>query len=97
LSKLPNQPRKNGELVFEAPWESRAFGLAMALTDDGRLPFEDFRSQLVECITAEPDHPYYEQWLEAFETAVVTAGLVGKKELARRTGEFASLEREEAF
>ena len=23
-------PRRNGELVFEAPWESRAFGLAAA-------------------------------------------------------------------
>ena len=26
-------PRKNGELVFEAPWEGRAFGLAVALSD----------------------------------------------------------------
>ena len=24
-------PRDNGELVFAAPWESRAFGLALAL------------------------------------------------------------------
>ena len=28
-------PRSNGELVFAAPWESRAFGLAMALHDGG--------------------------------------------------------------
>jgi hypothetical protein len=25
-------PRDNGELVFAAPWESQAFGLALALT-----------------------------------------------------------------
>ena len=25
-------PRKNGELVFEAPWEGRAFGIAVALS-----------------------------------------------------------------
>lgn len=24
-------PRRNGELVFEAPWQGRAFGLALAL------------------------------------------------------------------
>ena len=26
-------PRANGELVFEAPWESRAFGIAIALVE----------------------------------------------------------------
>ncbi len=26
-------PRRNGEPVFEAPWESRAFGLAAAYLD----------------------------------------------------------------
>ena len=27
-------PRSNGELIFDAPWEGRAFGLAVALNDD---------------------------------------------------------------
>ena len=26
-------PRSNGELVFEAPWESRSFGMAVALSE----------------------------------------------------------------
>ena len=26
-------PRENGELVFQAPWEARAFGLAVALNE----------------------------------------------------------------
>ena len=30
-------PRANGELVFEAPWESRAFGVAVALHESGAL------------------------------------------------------------
>ena len=30
-------PRKNGELVFEAPWEARAFGLAVALVGNTAL------------------------------------------------------------
>ena len=30
-------PRDNGELVFAAPWESRAFGLALALNEAGLI------------------------------------------------------------
>ncbi len=30
-------PRKNGELVFAAPWEGRAFGLAVLLSEKGAL------------------------------------------------------------
>ena len=39
-------PRKNGELVFEAPWEARAFGLAVALNDSGLYPWRDFSQRL---------------------------------------------------
>ena len=28
-------PRRNGELAFEAPWESRLFGVTMALVRSG--------------------------------------------------------------
>ena len=43
-------PRSNGELVFAAPWESRAFGLAMALHDGGLFEWEDFRQQLIAAV-----------------------------------------------
>jgi len=39
-------PRKNGELVFEAPWEARAFGLAVALNEAGVYPWRDFSQGL---------------------------------------------------
>ena len=29
-------PRNNGELVFESPWEGRAFSVAVGLTNAGR-------------------------------------------------------------
>ena len=29
-------PRKNGELVFQALWEGRVFGIAVALSDQRR-------------------------------------------------------------
>ena len=40
-------PRKNGELVFEEPWEGRAFGLAVAMNEGGVYDWADFRDRLV--------------------------------------------------
>ena len=39
-------PRHNGTLVFEAPWEARAFGLAVALNEAGVYPWRDFSQGL---------------------------------------------------
>ena len=39
-------PRQNGALVFEAPWEARAFGLAVALNEAGVYPWRDFSQGL---------------------------------------------------
>ena len=33
MTGRPRLPRANGELVFEAPWQSRAFGIAIALVE----------------------------------------------------------------
>ncbi len=40
-------PRSNGELVFNAPWEGRAFGFAFALKDGGLYQWEGFRDRLI--------------------------------------------------
>ena len=77
-------PRSNGELVFEEPWESRAFGIAVALHDAGVIDFEVFRTRLIEEIGAwnEPgrsageEYRYYERWLTALEQTLLEAGLV---------------------
>ena len=43
-------PRRNGELVFEAPWEGRAFGLCVAVLSREELTWADFRPHLVGAI-----------------------------------------------
>ena len=49
-------PRSNGELVFSAPWESRAFGMAVALHEQGAYDWDAFRDRLVAEIGAnDPD------------------------------------------
>ena len=41
-------PRRNGELVFAAPWESRAFGAAVAMSQSGIYRFDELRDLLIE-------------------------------------------------
>ncbi|GLZ35176.1 hypothetical protein Lesp02_73630 [Lentzea sp. NBRC 105346] len=82
--ELPAVPRSNGELVFQSPWESRAFGLAVALAESGALEWDDFRVQLVRAIEdRDPTQPYnyYEYWLNALEQALVTTGVVDTRAL----------------
>ncbi len=41
-------PRKNGELVFQSPWESKTFGLAVALHEEGLYDWDEFRKVLID-------------------------------------------------
>ncbi len=86
-------PRKNGELVFQAPWEGRAFGLAVAMNERGLFPWDDFRQRLIAEISEEETSgapsTYYERWLAAFERLVIEKGLVRRDELDRKTAECA--------
>jgi nitrile hydratase accessory protein len=81
-------PRRNGELVFEAPWESRAFGVAVALHDAGAMDFERFRAHLIAEIGEHGDDEdgggYYEHWLDALQHALLEQGVVSAAELDAR-------------
>ena len=83
-------PRSNGELVFEAPWQARAFGVAVGIVQAQGLDWETFRSRLIEEIaTWENEHrdapgdayEYYERWLAALERLVLETGMVSASEL----------------
>jgi nitrile hydratase accessory protein len=95
-------PRRNGELVFEAPWEGRAFGMAVALEEGGRCSWDDFRQRLVASIAgaqspsvASPS--YYASWLAALEELILERGLLARDELSARAREFRHGERDEVF
>ncbi len=87
-------PRKNGELVFEEPWEGRAFGLAVAMNEGGIYGWADFRDRLVEETVADEKHGeqtgYYQRWVRALERLALDRGLVTSTELEARTGAYAS-------
>jgi hypothetical protein len=64
-------PRDNGEVVFEAPWQARVFGLTAAVVEtrfDGDR--EPFRQCLIAAIADEPSRPYWESWTVALEALV---------------------------
>jgi hypothetical protein len=66
-------PRRNGELVFDAPWQSTVFALATAVVEhalDGNR--EPFREQLIRAIAEHPERPYWESWTVALEAIVNT-------------------------
>ncbi len=94
-------PRWNGEPQFSAPWQSRAFGMAMALHEQGAFEWEDFRSRLIaEIATAEAvgeggttqddddGSLYYERWTTALTAVLSERGVVPADELNRRADDF---------
>src|SRR5690606_17591417 len=87
-------PRSNGELVFEAPWEGRAFGIAVKLNEQGVYPWRAFRDGLVDQIAAAEsageESGYYERWLATLERLLLEQGIVTPEELEQRTEEYAT-------
>jgi nitrile hydratase accessory protein len=70
--------------VFEQPWESRAFGTAVALRDSGVLDYEDFRAALIEEIQGGGAGSYYEHWQAALERVLTRDDVVSAAELEAR-------------
>ena len=90
-------PRRNGELVFDAPWESRAFGTAVAMAQAGMYAFDEMRDLLIaeigewERTHRSPDDgwSYYERWLAAFERLLASRNLLDTTEIDERMREIA--------
>ncbi|WP_411283115.1 nitrile hydratase accessory protein [Lapillicoccus sp.] len=82
-------PRSNGELVFSAPWESRAFGLAISMVESGQFDWDEFRVHLSARIAlgeqeAAAHGSYYECWLDALETLSVERGVIDAQDVGDR-------------
>jgi nitrile hydratase accessory protein len=85
-------PRSNGELVFGAPWESRAFGVAVALAEAQTVEWEQFRNRLIAEIgdwDPETSWSYYERWLASLERLLVESSLLSEAEIEARAEQLA--------
>ena len=97
IADIEGLPRRNGELVFEAPWQGRAFGMAVALTKSTGSDWEEFRQLLIAEIAGDSGGAYYASWLRAFERLLVQRKAMTVGEIERRKSEYMSMEREGVF
>lgn len=74
-------PRSNGELVFEEPWQARAFALCVTLLERDGLGWDAFRPHLVHAIAADPGAAYYASFVAALEAFV--ADRIAQPQVAR--------------
>ncbi|MHB8382110.1 MAG: nitrile hydratase accessory protein [Candidatus Binataceae bacterium] len=78
--------------IFSAPWEARAFALALGLSESGLFSWDEFRARLIQEIgvpdrvrerdgTAFPGE-YYQHFLRALERIVTEKGIADAAEIA---------------
>lgn len=86
-------PRVNGELAFDAPWQARAFGIAVALNECGAYDWVDFHRSLAAAIAADgvgdAAAEYYDRWLDSLERLLVERGILTPAEIDARAAECA--------
>ncbi|MBI2911214.1 MAG: nitrile hydratase accessory protein [Chloroflexi bacterium] len=88
-------PRRSGELIFEAEWEKRGFGMGVALVEQGVVPFDDLRWRVVAAISLweranlgqEETFRFAERWLIALEKLLVDRGIVSREEIEKKIAE----------
>ena len=83
-------PRDNGEIVFAAPWERRAFGITIALCRSGACEWETFRQALIVRIDEDGERPYWRSWSAALEDVLAEGALLSADEVDVRHGEFSA-------
>ena len=87
MTGLAAPPRRNGELIFDAPWQGRVFGMAVGVVESLGLEWKAFQQRLIAAFAAQPEAPYYDCWVAALESLVLDHGAVTVEEMkaARHT------------
>jgi nitrile hydratase accessory protein len=83
-------PRDNGEIVFAAPWERRAFGLTIALCRSRACDWEGFRARLIARIAEDEARPYWRSWAAALEDVLDTPAALARAQVDLRERELAA-------
>ncbi|MDA1371114.1 MAG: nitrile hydratase accessory protein [Proteobacteria bacterium] len=97
MQRFTLQPVDDEGPVFSAPWEAQAFGLVIALHEQGLFNWDEWARQLSQQISlaqaeGDPDlgDTYYQHWLRALEQLLELKGLANYQEI----GDVAALWRE---
>ncbi len=88
LEDTLSPPMANGEVVFEAPWQGRVFGMARSLCEQGLYSWDEFREQLIKAIaeddqrrSGESGYQYFDCFMTALLVLLESRSLVDKTEL----------------
>jgi len=98
LSEHLQPPMANGEVLFEAPWHGRVFGMAVALHEAGVFSWDEFQRQLIDVIGLwdrnardADEYEYYEHFQTALQQLMVDKDLLSRDDLAHRQTHLANL------
>jgi len=85
LDKLIEATRLDADHVFSAPWEARAFAIALKLSESGHFTWDEFRDHLIAEVRASDRirardgtsdrGEYYDHFLHALENLLEEKGL----------------------
>ena len=85
-------PMANGEVLFEAPWHGRVFGMAVALHEAGVFAWSEFQAQLIDVVgtwdrEAQDGDPYeyYQHFQTALQRLMAAKGVISPADLEHRT------------
>ena len=97
LSELARQLGCDEASVFTAPWEARAFAIALGLSQAGLFIWDEFRERLMAEVGASDrvrerdgtnrQGEYYEHFLRALEAVVTEKGIATRSELVTKITE----------
>ncbi len=97
LSALLADTAVDVERPFEAPWEARAFAIAVRLAESGVCTWDEFRQHLINEIGKadkaqahgwiEPGEGYYTHFLRALENLLREKGIVDDRTLEAKMRE----------
>lgn len=85
----------DGDMVFTEPWEAKAFAIVVTLSQTGYFTWSEWvdcfaehvaKATSIEAAGGVPK-TYYEQWVDAAESILVSKGITSAEQLvARRLG-----------
>ncbi len=89
---VPLLPPRDGEPVFDAPWQAQAFALAVILSERGAFAWPQFARRLGGQLARQGDQSdnaqYYRCWLAALQDLLEEQGAIGVGETAQREAEW---------
>ncbi|MCR9277137.1 MAG: nitrile hydratase accessory protein [Pseudomonadaceae bacterium] len=96
LDEAYRPPMANGEVIFEEPWQARAFAMAVALFERGVFTWPQFQHALIERIArfdatvhGAREYRYFDHFAGALEDVLGGLSVVSRTALVERAEQFA--------